>query len=99
MRAIGHLTAVLLLALAGCDAGVGEVSNTAQSCMTCHNGSQHDDYAGPGLENPHPFPGADNLACTTCHGGNPDGTDKASSHVPANPIDCCQIRPCSHSAR
>ena len=26
--------------------------------MTCHNGSQKNDYAGPGIENPHPFDGA-----------------------------------------
>src|SRR6188474_1626479 len=55
---------------------------TAQSCMKSHNGSLHDDYSGPGLENPHPFPGADMLACTTCHGGNPDGDGVATSHVP-----------------
>src|SRR5688500_4214048 len=49
---------------------------TAESCMKCHNGSQHDDYSGPGLENPHAFPGdAEVLRCTQCHGGNPDGTD------------------------
>lgn len=59
---------------------------TAESCMKCHNGSIHDDYAGPGLENPHPFPGdAEMLRCTQCHGGNPDGTDVASSHVPPPP--------------
>jgi len=53
--------------------------------MQCHNGSKHDDYAGPGMENPHPFPGADNLTCTECHGGNPGGDDQAGSHVPAPP--------------
>ena len=53
--------------------------------MTCHNGSQADDYSGPGLENPHPFPGADNLSCTDCHGGNPLGADKDSSHIPPPP--------------
>jgi hypothetical protein len=59
---------------------------TAQSCMKCHNGSLHDDYAGPGLENPHPFPGdAEVLRCTQCHGGNPNGIDMASSHVPPPP--------------
>lgn len=58
---------------------------TAQSCMRCHNGSLHDDYAGPGLENPHQFPGAETLTCTQCHGGNPDGVDAASSHVPPPP--------------
>lgn len=59
---------------------------TSESCMLCHNGSQHDDYAGPGLENPHPFPGdAEVLRCTQCHGGNPNGTDMLSSHVPPPP--------------
>lgn len=53
--------------------------------MTCHNGSGHDDYSGPGIENPHPFPGADNLTCTECHGGNPRGQDKLESHVPPPP--------------
>jgi len=53
--------------------------------MLCHNGSPHDDYAGPGMENPHPFGTADNLKCTTCHGGNPNGEDLASSHVPPPP--------------
>jgi hypothetical protein len=73
------------VALAGCESGGREQVATAQSCMTCHNGSQHDDYAGPGMENPHPFPGAANLQCTTCHGGNPNGADKVASHVPPPP--------------
>jgi hypothetical protein len=78
--------ALLTLALSACvdEAGRQTVAS-AQSCMTCHNGSHQNDYAGPGLENPHPFPGADNLLCTTCHGGNPDGTDQESSHVPPPP--------------
>jgi hypothetical protein len=59
-------------------------SATAESCMTCHNGSRHDDYAGPGIENPHPF-GSTDLACTTCHGGNGAGQDELSSHVPPPP--------------
>jgi hypothetical protein len=53
--------------------------------MTCHNGSPNHDYAGPGLENPHPFDGADNLLCTTCHGGNPEGETLAEAHVPSPP--------------
>jgi hypothetical protein len=53
--------------------------------MQCHNGSNKNNYAGPGLENPHPFGTADNLTCTICHGGNPDGTDRATSHVPPPP--------------
>jgi hypothetical protein len=53
--------------------------------MTCHNGSQQNNYSGPGLENPHPFPGAEFLTCSQCHGGNPNGSDKDSSHVPPPP--------------
>lgn len=72
--------------LAACSGGGRDGSaSTAQSCMTCHNGSTGNDYSGPGLENPHPFPGADNLTCTTCHGGNPDGATKEESHVPPPP--------------
>jgi hypothetical protein len=69
------------------EASRGESLATAESCMRCHNGSLHDDYAGPGLENPHAFPGdAEVLRCTQCHGGNPAGTDVASSHVPPPPL-------------
>jgi len=53
--------------------------------MLCHNGSLEEDYGGPGIENPHPFPGAEALACTTCHGGNPAGADQLASHVPPPP--------------
>jgi len=75
-----------LAALAGCSGETGTLqSQTGESCMLCHNGSPENDYAGPGLENPHPFPGAANLTCTACHGGNPNGTDLASSHVPPPP--------------
>jgi len=73
-------------------AGCGESSarartgnNTAESCMRCHNASGDNDYRGPGIENPHPFPGADNLLCTTCHGGNPDGETVELAHVPPPP--------------
>ncbi|MBL8863664.1 MAG: hypothetical protein JNK02_16865 [Planctomycetes bacterium] len=76
----------LLVALAGCS---GETSTltvqSASSCMLCHNGSLGEDYSGPGIENPHPFPGASNLSCTDCHGGDPNGTDMLSSHVPPPP--------------
>ncbi|MCP3915596.1 MAG: hypothetical protein GY711_08585 [bacterium] len=83
------MTALALAGLiAGCSggdsAGRGN-SGSAQSCMTCHNGSPENDYAGPGIENPHPFAGADNLSCTTCHGGNPNGDTKEESHVPPPP--------------
>lgn len=81
------LTTGLGLFVSGClgEAGDGQIAATAQSCMTCHNGSQHDDYAGSGIENPHPFPGADLLQCTVCHGGNPAGQGVDDSHVPPPP--------------
>ena len=53
--------------------------------MRCHNASGANDYAGPGIENPHPFGDADNLRCTACHGGNPNGEDKVTSHIPPPP--------------
>lgn len=81
------LLGALALLAPGCvdEAGREASVATGESCMKCHNGSLHDDYAGPGLENPHEFVGADNLRCTQCHGGNPAGTDVASSHVPPPP--------------
>lgn len=83
IRSVGTL---VLVALAACSSETGQLTErVGESCMLCHNGSPEDDYAGPGIENPHPFPGADNLTCTTCHGGNPDGEDIASSHVPPPP--------------
>ena len=57
----------------------------AESCMGCHNGSALNDYAGPGMSNPHPFPGAPNVECTTCHGGDGTGVGKLGSHVPPPP--------------
>jgi len=57
----------------------------ASSCMSCHNASSKEDYAGAGLSNPHPFKGAAYLSCVSCHGGNPQGTTKELSHVPAPP--------------
>ncbi len=82
-----HLSVVVPLALiSGCgDSGGGSAAVTAQSCMTCHNGSGDDDYGGPGLENPHPFATAANLQCTACHGGNGNGDEKVDSHVPPPP--------------
>jgi hypothetical protein len=55
--------------------------------MVCHNGSQENDYGGPGLENPHPYGtgAALNLTCTACHGGNPSEFDALASHVPPPP--------------
>ncbi len=80
------LVATGLLLLAGCS---GETSTltvqTATSCMLCHNGSLAEDYSGPGIENPHPFTGASAVTCTTCHGGDPNGTDMLTSHVPPPP--------------
>jgi hypothetical protein len=78
---------IVLGGLVGC---AGESSGRqarvpAQSCMTCHNGSQDNDYSGPGLEDPHPFGAASLLTCTTCHGGNPLGEDELASHVPPPP--------------
>ncbi|MFK7986509.1 MAG: hypothetical protein AB8I08_10785 [Sandaracinaceae bacterium] len=57
----------------------------AESCMSCHNGSEYNDYAGDGMSNPHPFPGQPNIACTTCHGGNGNGAGRLGSHVPPPP--------------
>lgn len=80
------LAAIAALAAAGCSSETGSLTQqTTSSCMLCHNGSLQEDYSGPGIENPHPFPGADSIACTTCHGGNPDGVDQATSHVPPPP--------------
>jgi len=61
------------------------VVTAAETCMTCHNGSGQNDYAGAGLTNPHPFAGAQNIRCTTCHGGDGQGQGKDGSHVPAPP--------------
>lgn len=78
-----------LLSLAGPGCGGGDTSTlsvqNSESCMLCHNASFEDDYAGPGIENPHPFPGADNLKCTVCHGGNPNEDTPLLAHVPPPP--------------
>ena len=62
-----------------------EPLETAESCMTCHNGSDKNDYADDGLVNPHPFAGAQNIRCTVCHGGNGEENGKDDSHVPPPP--------------
>lgn len=62
-----------------------DTTDAAESCMSCHNGSEYNDYAGDGMSNPHPFPGADLILCTTCHGGNGNGAGKLGSHVPPPP--------------
>ncbi len=63
----------------------GVQAGVVTSCMKCHNGSVTGSYTGPGIRDPHPFPGADKIACETCHGGNPQGGDQAGSHVPPPP--------------
>ncbi len=94
-RPLVILVPVLFL-LAGClgDAGIDPPVTTtvqvnppgpAESCMSCHNGSSLNDYAGSGLEDPHPFSGATNLACTTCHGGDGQASKKSDAHVPPPP--------------
>jgi hypothetical protein len=82
---IASLALAAVLAACGAEKSGRELVASAESCMSCHNGSLHDDYAGPGLENPHPFPGADLLRCTACHGGNGAGDDRDASHVPPPP--------------
>ena len=67
----GLLSVIFLLAfvVTGCvDSSGRAITASAQSCMTCHNGSVDNNSGGPGLENPHPYTGASNLLCTTCHG-------------------------------
>ncbi|MEE2645320.1 MAG: hypothetical protein VYD19_10340 [Myxococcota bacterium] len=60
--------------------------NPSETCMTCHNGATHnDDYSGPGMTNPHPFPPQGQIKCTSCHGGNPRGQGPLGSHVPPPP--------------
>lgn len=90
LLAAGGVVAILATSVfhASCvdQSGRSGSTATAESCMLCHNGSLHDDYSGPGLENPHPFPGdAEVLRCTQCHGGNAQGTDMLASHVPPPP--------------
>ena len=62
-----------------------QIAAEAESCMTCHNGSNNNDYAGTGLSNPHPFSGAQNIRCTVCHGGNGQESNKDLAHVPPPP--------------
>ena len=83
----GVVAAVASGFLAACSGGdaTSLTPITVSSCMQCHNATLQDNYGGPGIENPHPFPGADELDCVRCHGGNPDGTDQLTSHIPAPP--------------
>ncbi len=85
---LGWLGIALAMLAASCvDSGGRDksVARSTESCMTCHNGSQQNDYSGPGLEDPHPFGTAANLRCTECHGGNPDADEYELAHVPAPP--------------
>ena len=80
----------IVLGLAACGGGSGGDTSSlsaqkAESCMQCHNASLKNNYSGPGIENPHPFPGADKLLCTTCHGGDPKGDTPELAHVPPPP--------------
>jgi len=79
----------LVLALgwsAGCSSETDSLQAQAvESCMLCHNGALDNDYSGPGIENPHPFSGANSIRCTVCHGGDGAGQDLATSHVPPPP--------------
>ncbi|MEO0481915.1 MAG: hypothetical protein AAF196_20815 [Planctomycetota bacterium] len=84
------LVCTVLPTACGPAGGLGDLdSNSANAaggrCMLCHNGSNQGDYAGPGIEDPHPFPGASNMDCAVCHGGNPDGRTKEEAHVPPPP--------------
>ena len=56
-----------------------------ESCMVCHNSATSNKYDGNGIENPHPFPPADSIKCTTCHGGNGQVNGKSNAHVSPPP--------------
>ena len=62
-----------------------QVGGEVESCMSCHNGSDKNDYAGTGLTNPHPFSGAQNIRCTVCHGGDGEAPGKNEAHIPPPP--------------
>ncbi|MEM6993721.1 MAG: hypothetical protein AAF721_24620, partial [Myxococcota bacterium] len=90
MRRIGVVGGLAFVAVASgltaCSGDTGTLTPaTVSSCMQCHNGTLQHPYNGPGIENPHPFPGADDLECTVCHGGNPNGSGVTDSHVPPPP--------------
>jgi hypothetical protein len=85
-----HLSRIVvgsfLVLFGACSGETSSLTQQAvQSCMLCHNGSLQNNYSGPGIENPHPFPGADSILCTQCHGGNGNGADEMTSHVPPPP--------------
>ncbi|MFT4541878.1 MAG: hypothetical protein ACI841_002239 [Planctomycetota bacterium] len=81
-----RLVAIMIASLTlACSQGERAPESTASSCMRCHNGTVRNDYSGSGIEDPHPFGDASNMACTTCHGGNGAGEDKDDSHIPPPP--------------
>ena len=91
---VAGLLATILMVGCGPDCGGRELAENqaVESCMLCHNGSKVADYAGPGIQNPHPFPGADDLTCTACHGGNLEGqpgwrSPGSDGRMPAPPHD------------
>lgn len=63
----------------------GDLALAQSTCMGCHNGSLEMDYAGAGIENPHPFAPVQNMSCVTCHGGNNQATTRDGAHIPAPP--------------
>lgn len=70
-----------------CDIGDDPLPDQeASTCMTCHNGSEREDYIGTGMQNPHPFAGARFISCVTCHGGDPTATSPEDAHIP-RPIE------------
>jgi len=87
--ATAAIALVVSMATTSCTGGGGDTAQLSQtvasSCMLCHNGSQAHDYAGPGIENPHPFGDAANLDCVVCHGGNGQLNTKELAHVPPPP--------------
>jgi hypothetical protein len=92
-RAMGFVALVVSMvtsALTSCGGSGGGETGTlsaqvTSTCMLCHNGSSTTNYAGPGTEDPHPFPGAENMDCVVCHGGNATGQTKELAHVPPPP--------------
>jgi len=86
---LGTIGFIALGMTASCAGGAGSLTAAVgETCMQCHNASLAGDYSGVGIENPHPFgaeSGADQLNCTTCHGGNPAGESPGEAHVPPPP--------------
>ena len=89
---LASLAPIALLGACGDADGRNTNVATAQSCMLCHNGSQHNDYAGPGMENPHPFTGVP-LAPLPLH-SNADRPDVVAPLTAGQrkPLDCRRSR-------